>query len=54
MINSSLERNARLLIDSFNSLRLLPLSLLISLLHAQITKTVYTDTIVKITIIKVP
>ena len=41
-------------IDIFNSLRLLPLSLLISLLLAQITNTVYTDTIVKITIIKMP
>ena len=37
------------IIDIFNSLRLLPLSLLISLLLAQITNTVYTD---KITIIK--
>ena len=42
----------KFLLDIFNSLRLLPLSLLISLLLAQITNTVYTDTIVKIIIIK--
>ena len=42
------------LLDIFNSLRLLPLSLLISLLLAQITNTVYTDTKVKITIAKMP
>ena len=42
------------LLDIFNSLRLLPLSLLISLLLAQITNTVYTDTKVKITVIKIP
>ena len=42
-----------MVIDIFNSLRLLPLLLLISLLLAQISITVYNDVKVKITIIKV-